>query len=232
MAAFRASLALVAGVLLSACANLTAEAPLFSVADQAGPPPLAEGVWIALGEDCPERNLTRSGRFPKECAPLEIDRTADGAWRVRARADLAAGLTREERQSAEADAERIMRLVIAPAVERQIADAYAPLYVAESAPQTAEEHVSYLLIVPEGELPARSAMVLGGIDCATALRDGPIEGVAERYTERVDAQGNTSRELSGCVASSKAAVREAARRAAIENLATLHDARYAYVGRR
>ncbi len=231
MTILRSAMALALAAALGACANLTAEAPLFSVADQIGPAPLAEGVWIALGEDCPERNLSRR-RFPQQCSPIEIDRLPDGAWRVRYRVDLALGLTREERERAEADAGRIMALIIVPAVERQSADAFAPLYIAESTPQSVEDRVSYFVIIPQGTLPAESILLLSGIGCADALRDGPIASVTEQYAERVDETGAVHRELSGCVASSQAAVREAARRAVIENLATLIDARYARVARR
>lgn len=231
MTILRSAVALALAAALGACANLSAEAPLFSVADQIGPSPLVEGVWIALSENCPERNLSRR-RFPQECSPVEIDRLPDGAWRVRYRVDLAVGMTREERARAEADAARIMRLIIVPAIEHPAPDAYAPLYVAESAPQSAEDHVSYFVIVPQGTLPAESIFVLTGIGCAAALNEGPIEGVTEQYTERVDESGAAHQELSGCVASSQAAVREAARRAVIENLATLFDARYGHVARR
>lgn len=231
MTILRSILALAFAAALGACANLSAEAPLFSATDQIGPAPLMEGVWIALGENCPERNLSRR-RFPQQCSPIEIDRLPDGAWRVRYRIDLAAGLTREERARAEADAARIMRLIIVPAVERQSGDAYAPLYVAESAPQSAEDSVSYFVIVPQGTLPAESIFVLTGIGCAAALREGPIAGVAEQYTERVDELGVAHQDLTGCIASTQAGVREAARRAVIENLATLFDTRYARVTRR
>lgn len=232
MTILRSAVALALAAALGACANLSAEAPLFSVADQTGPAPLAEGVWIALGEDCPERNLLRIRRFPQQCSPIEIDRLPDGAWRVRYRVDLAIGLTREERASAEADAARIMRLIVVPAVERQSSDTYAPLYVAESAPQSADDRVSYYVIVPQGTLPAESILLLSGIGCADALREGPIAGVTEQYTERVDELGVAHQDLTGCVASSQAAVREAARRAVIENLATLFNTRYARVARR
>ncbi|HCK84422.1 MAG TPA: hypothetical protein DHW63_07875 [Hyphomonadaceae bacterium] len=231
MTILRSAVALALAAALGACANLSAEAPLFSVADQIGPSPLVEGVWIALGENCPERNLSRR-RFPQECSPIEIDRLPDGAWRARYRVDLATGLTREERERAEADAARIMRLIVVPAVERQDSEAYAPLYVAESAPQSADDRVSYYVIVPQGTLPAESILLLSGIGCADALREGPIAGVTEQYTERVDELGVAHQDLTGCVASSQAAVREAARRAVIENLATLFNTRYARVARR
>jgi hypothetical protein len=217
---------------LAGCAQLSAEAPLFAVADQVGPPPLSEGVWIAIGEECGEHNARRSGRFPKDCAPIEISRLPDGAWSARYRVDLATGLTREERAEAEAQAARVMHLFIVPAVERRTPEAHAPLYVAEITSSAPEDKVAYAVLAPLGDLPATSMLVIPGIDCADALRDGPIDGVTEQYTERVDETGVTHQDLSGCLAASQAAVRQAARRALIENLATLPEQRYVYVGRR
>lgn len=224
--------ALLLAVALAGCAQLTAEVPLFSPADQIGPPPLSEGVWITIGEDCPERNAHRRGRFPKACAPLEIGRLPDGAWSARYRVDLAYGLTREERAEAETEAARTMHFIVVSAVERRDPDAYAPLYVAEIEPRAPDDKVGYAVIAPLGAMPATSMLVLGGIGCADALRDGPIEGVAEHYTDRVDEAGVTQHELSSCVASSQASVREAARRSLIENIATVWEQRYVYVGRR
>lgn len=215
---------------LAGCAQLSAEAPLFSPADQVGPAPLSEGVWIAIGEECGERNARRGGRFPKECAPIEISRLPDGAWSARYRIDLASGLTREER--AEAEAARVMHLVIVPAVQRRTPEAYSPLYLAEITSSAPEDKVAYAVLAPLGDLPATAMLVIAGIDCADALRDGPIDGVTEQYIERVDETGVTRQDLSGCLASTQAAVRQAARRALIENLATLAEQRYVYVGRR
>lgn len=217
---------------LTGCAQLSAEAPLFSPADMVGPAPLSEGVWIAIGEECGEHNARRGGRFPKACAPLEISRLPDGAWSARYRVDLAYGMTREEREEAEAQAARTMHLVIVPAVERRTPEAYSPLYVAEITSSAPEDKIAYAVLAPLGALPATSMLVLAGIDCADALRDGPIDGVTEQYTESVDEMGVTHQDLSGCLASSQAAVRQAARQALIENIATLTEHRYVYVGRR
>lgn len=224
--------ALLLAVALAGCVQLTAEAPLFSPADQIGPPPLTEGVWITIGEDCPERNARRSGRFPKACTPIELSRLPDGAWSARHRVDLASGLTRQERAEAELEAARTMYLVIVPGVERRSPDAYVPVYVAEIAPSAPDDKVNYAIIAPIGAMPATSMLVLAGIGCADALRDGPIEGVTEQYTDRVDESGVAHHELSSCVASSQASVREAARRVLVEHIATLQEQRYVYVGRR
>lgn len=243
--AFRHSLsALLLAGLLGACASLTSKAPLFSVTDQIGPPPLAEGTWIALGPDCSARNVRRS-RYPKDCSPITIARLPDGAWSVRYRVDLATGLNPEERAQAETETARPLRMTIAPAVERRAPDTFSPLYVAEIVPTAPEEDILYAVIAPVGPLPARSILVLAGIGCSDILRDGPIDGIEAHYREVAaeapalpDRTGAAADEtpaapvLSGCTASTQAAVREAARRALIENAATLADHKYVHVGRR
>ena len=237
----RCALALLA-TLLAGCAELTAEAPLFSADGPNGPPPLTEGVWIGVSEECPASNARRTGRFPEACTPLDIRREADGAWRVQLRVDLIYDLTAAERADAAADAVPF-RLVIAPATERDLADSYAPLYIAEGRRAGADDpEVSYALIAPIGAMPATSAYILGSIGCADILRDGPIVGITPRYTVRTNneqpanSEGpqdigpiETEQVLSGCTATTQAAVREAARRALIENLGEMQETRYVFV---
>ncbi len=202
--------ALIAAAMLTGCAALTANAPLFLPADQVGPAPLAEGVWIQINEHCPERNARRTGRLPRECYPAELRRAADGAW----------SFSFQEHVRMESDASpRALRLVIAPATERQPSDAYVSLYLAEYTPlETSEsQDLHYAVIVPVGTLPAEEFYVVGQIGCSEILRDGPIEGVTETHDE---ATGN----LTGCVAADQAAVREAARRSVIEQLSELLSA--------
>jgi hypothetical protein len=217
--------ALLLAAALAGCANLTAEAPLFAVADQ-GAAPLLEGVWIAISGECPERYLRRARGFPEDCAPVEITRLPDGAWQARPRADLVAGLSREERGEAEAP----LRFVLAPAVERDLAGGFAPIYVAEITPSLDEPKIHYVLLVPHGAMPATTMLGPEVIGCGAALREGPIAGVSETYEERIDENGVTGRSLTGCVASSQAAVREAARRALIENLHAMLERRYVRLG--
>jgi hypothetical protein len=214
---------------LAACAELTAEHPLFAVADQ-GQPPLTEGVWISLGEGCAEYNVRRR-RFPSECAPLDIRRADDGAWRVSARVDLVSDLTARERKDAEEDAANgPYRVILAPAVERDIDEEYAPLYVGELARLHAEDSsVGYAVVAPMGLMPATEMRLMATISCAAILRDGPIEGVTPAYETRVDAEGQSHEELTNCIASNQAAVREAARRAVIENLDEFTERSYVYV---
>lgn len=199
------ALAAIAALSLSACAPLTAEAPLFSPADQIGPPPLLEGTWIFVSEECPMRNARRRGRLPAECRPGELRRLADGAWSFR---------FHDHVQVLEEVAGPFeLRLIIAPAVEQPQPDAYAPLYVIErlwTSPPEENQQPFYTVMVPIGELPAREAFLFGDIYCDGLLRQGPIEGVQPIVDERG--------ELVRCIASSQAAVREAARRYVIENL--------------
>lgn len=222
--------ALLLAAAISACAELTADAPLFTPADQAGAPPLTEGIWIGLAEDCPQRHARARGRFPMACAPLEIRRAEDGAWRARFRIDLVYGLTAQERADA-ADDVGPYRVVIAPAVEREIpGDSYAPLYLGEMRNETADTTtVGYVAIAPMGVMPATSFTLTGPINCEVILRDGPIEGINASYTEEATPDGQVTRTIGACTPMTQAAVREAARRAAIEDLGAMAQGRFVYV---
>ncbi|MGD9981099.1 MAG: hypothetical protein AB7H66_01700 [Hyphomonadaceae bacterium] len=221
--------AIVLAAALAACAELTAETPLFTP-DANSPPPLSEGVWIGIGEGCPEQNLRRR-RFAEECAPLELRRQADGAWRASMRADLVSGSNSHERAHPQTDSSNgPYRVVFAPAVEREIGDGYAPLYLGEVG--SFDEHkpsVGYAIVAPIGVMPATEMRLIASIGCASILRDGPIEGVTPRYETRTDADGAEHQDLTGCVASSQAAVREAVRRALIENVDELSARRFVRV---
>jgi hypothetical protein len=221
MRSWSALVAIVLAIALAGCAHLTAEQPLFSVADQRGPPPIGEGVWITLGEGCAEANThRRRGRFPKDCSPLEIARLADGEWTAQLRPDLIFGMTAEEREEAEAQAAQLERFLVVPAVERALADdEYAPAYIFEYRPESPGQRASYALAVPLSPLPATALAFAPDISCFSALRDGPIDGVREEFEERVDEAGETRRELTGCVAAHQRAVREAARRVIVEDAA-------------
>jgi hypothetical protein len=214
---------------LGACAELTAERPLFSVSDQ-GPPPLTDGVWIALNEECPEYNMRRQ-RFPKECLPLDIRRESDGAWRVAVRIDLVSNLNASERAEADEDASNgPYRLILAPAVERDTGEGFAPLYVGELDQLRNEgDSVTYAVVAPIGAMPATEMRLLAMIGCDDILREGPIEGIRPEYETRIDDEGVPHQNLRGCSASNQAAVREAVRRSVIENLDDLTKQRFVLV---
>jgi hypothetical protein len=214
---------------IGGCANLTADRPLFSVADQ-GPPPLTEGIWIALGEECAEHNVRRR-RFPKECIPLEFRREADGAWRIAFRIDLVSNFNSRERAEAELDAANgPYRLILAPAVERETGEGFAPLYVGElDQLRNEDDSVTYAVVAAIGAMPATEMRLLGMIGCDDILRDGPIEGITPDYQTRIDEDGVSHQDLRGCTATSQAAVREAVRRALIENLDEIAKSRFVFV---
>lgn len=226
MHAWRRFAAVAMAAALGACTTLGAERPLFAVSDQRAAP-IEEGVWIAISEDCPEHQLRNRSRYPDDCSPVEIRRAEDGAWLATLRADLIYGLSADEREQAEQqDGPR--RSIIAPAVERALDDAtFAPLYVAESQPAELErERVGYMVIAPVGVLPASEMRVLVVIACDDIVRDGPIDGVTLSYRTFTPEGGTETQEISGCTASSQAAVREAARRMVIENLEELAGTRF------
>jgi hypothetical protein len=206
----RAFIVLMAAAALAGCASLTAEAPLFTPADQIGPAPLMEGVWIQTSEKCPARNARRRGRLPAACVPAELRRVPDGAWvlRVQDHVDL-------DPEDTGDGPPRAYRLIIAPATENRTPETYSPLYLVEYQPLEAAEPVkpAYAVVVPVSEMPAREFRVIGVVSCVAILRDGSIEGVAVTRDERG--------EITSCVASQQRAVREAARRQTIESLGSL-----------
>jgi len=229
---------------LCGCASLDAEHPLFSTADQIGPAPIQEGIWLAVGtDDCPEANAHRRGNWDRQCVPLEIRRAEDGAWQARWRIDLAPRLSAKDR----ADAERygVMRFVLAPATEHPSTDAFSPLYVAEVTQLTADDDSpTYFAIAPIGELPA-TAMLALDVSCYAILRDGPIDGVTVTYTQPISstptqpklrqasdaapAPEAPSSEIESCTAHSQGAVREAVRRELIEDVGRDYGQRFVRV---
>lgn len=179
--------------LISACAPLTAERPLFNPLDQTGPAPLTEGVWTQTG--CTEEEQLN----PDEaCARIELARAPDGAWLYTMGADSGDGDITS------------WRFIIVSALETDRSNEYAPLYVAEYVSLDEDGQPFYAVVAPVGAMPAREVRMVAMIDCDDALRDGPIPGVEEIVGERAFDRI--------CVAANRAAVRVAARRALIENL--------------
>lgn len=184
--------------LLGACAPLTAERSLFSVADQIGPTPLTEGRWVQGGDGCAPGEAASEA---DACVTVDVARDRDGAWLY------------TMRSSADEVADSHWRFIIAPATETARGEDYAPLYLAEYNSLDDETPPFYAVVAPVGVMPAREVRMVTMIDCDDVLREGPIPGVEERNAEEMFERL--------CVASDQAAVREAARRAAIENLALL-----------
>ena len=200
---------------LGACTPLSANHPLFAVADQTGPAPLTEGVWVAINSRC-TRELAATTPLPDDCEPVRLHRNGDGSWQLSA-AKIENGV--EQRDE--------MRLIIVPAVATANAEAYAPLYLVEVSAREADEHSSapadarvYGAFAPIGGLPAREAFFVD-VECDAVLREGPLDGVVSVR----DANGG----LTSCTAENKGAVREAVRRAVIEELSNVDEARIVFV---
>jgi len=201
---------------LGACTPLTSPHPLFELADQTGPAPLAEGVWVGLNHEC-TREMANTSPLPQGCEGATLRRASDGAWTL-----SGPGKDHEGRPQTEN-----LRLIIVAAVARARGDAYAPLYIVELDPSQADPHAGpasqrriYGVIAPIAGAPATEAFFLS-IDCEAILREGPIAGItAER-----DGAGN----LTGCTTQSAEAVRQAARRALIEGISNIDQSRLLFV---
>jgi hypothetical protein len=185
---------------LGACAPLTAQAPLFSLTDQASPPPLREGIWMQTDPACSAETAQRG---EDGCTRIEVARGEDGGWLYTMRSTDESGVTEEN----------AWRFVIASAVETDRGDEYAPLYVAEYVALEEPDRPFYAVLAPVGLMPASEVRMVAMIDCDDALREGPIPGVEEVVGEEAFERL--------CIAGSRQAVREAARRATIENLPVL-----------
>lgn len=207
--------AMAAALALAACTPLTSEHPLFSHADEVGPSPLSEGLWVGIDENC-TREMAARAPPPESCDQFTLRHTASG-WRLSAQDKDDNGAVRTLE----------FPIVVVPAVPTEHADAYAPLYIVEVGQRDADpksdappDQRIYAVVAPIGVLPAQELFVTE-IDCAAILREGPIDGVSERR----GADGA----LSGCVAANQAAVREAARRTVIENLSGIDHNRMVLV---
>lgn len=198
----------------SACAPLTARAPLFAPADQGERAPLAEGVWAQITETCHPEMTAQT--VPRACGQGQIARARDGSWRL--------SLSPPGRAATEAPQTQ-WRFVLAPATDRRAPHDYAPLYVAEYT-SSDDPAIYYAVIVPLGPPPARQLVLIPLIECDDALHDGAIAGV------RLDLDADAK--PLACYASTQRAVRQAARRAVIERLSDMlgpDSIRLVHVGR-
>lgn len=185
----------------SACAPLTAERPLFNPLDQVGPTPLSEGMWTQAIEGCMPGDARREMEEP--CVSIEVARAEDGAWLY---------TMRSEAPGEEAE-QLSWRFIIASALDTPRKEEYAPLYVAEYVSLDEPGQPLYAIVAPVGAMPAREVRMVAMIDCDDALREGPIPGVEEIQGEEAFDRV--------CIATDRGAVRQAARRALIENLSLL-----------
>lgn len=203
-------MAAILAVSLGGCASLTAESPLFARAPDSGPAAFTEGVWVEPSIECKLDALRAGAPIPEDCASLELRHESDDSWTVQ---------TPAAPRPSDPDSEVVLaRGVIASAVERDREGNYAPLYLYERVETAGSEDViRYDVLVPIGPLPAQEMALIFEISCAEVLADGPIAGVREVRDE--------AGELVACVAQSQRAVREAVRRAAIENIGRLEVSR-------
>ncbi|MBL8557351.1 MAG: hypothetical protein JNM47_01410 [Hyphomonadaceae bacterium] len=204
---------MLAVVTLGGCAVLTAPAPLFSPADRDGAFALEEGLWAFRDRDCRVDPL-RSAPNRKSCLDwARIRRLQDGGWIA-------------EPASPEDAGDAPIRFDVFPASTAEPA-ARAPLYVAEGRTEK-DEGMNYAAIVPRenGDRDSRAGTVrrlaLVLIECNVILRDGDRSDIAFQRTDG---------RVTGCVAQSRDAVREAARRSTIAKLATLGDEELIWVRR-
>ena len=196
--------AALAAVLLSACAMLSAEAPLFTPVDQDPAFALAEGLWVAQESDC-KINAQRSNPQQKTCLDwARITRANDGAWIV---------------SSTGGDDDAPLRVVIAAAAPRG-SHLLAPLYVAESVNQKDGE-IGYGALVPRGDLSAGvRRLAVAGVGCDVVTDEAPVDGITVTKEDG---------KVVHCTAKTQAAVREATRRAVIASLADLGDSELVFV---
>ncbi|MES1197011.1 MAG: hypothetical protein ABUL55_00150 [Pseudomonadota bacterium] len=208
--------------LLGACAELSAKAPLFSAADQVEPPALQEGVWTMRAKDMPA--LPECGadvaHMPRACWDVEVRRRPDGLWRIRKR----------ERSKDEDLSDTSWAAAIVPLdVKIDVSGARQAFLIEVHDESSESASVSYFVIAPIGATPAREALLLASLDCDTILRDGPIDGLivehnatAERPPGEPPATpeevARAAQQVTGCVATTGAVAREAARRALIAHL--------------
>ena len=75
------TLGVMAALAVSACASLTAEAPLFTAADAAEPSPLVEGVWVEVTDRCSLAIVQAPELLPDACMSFDVRRTAAG-WEI------------------------------------------------------------------------------------------------------------------------------------------------------
>lgn len=200
--------------LLAGCAVLTAPAPLFSAADRDPAFALEEGLWAFRDDDC-RVDPARSAPNRKSCLDwARIRRLDDGGW-------IAEPASPEDADDAPARFDVYPATIAAPG-------ARAPVYVAEGRTEK-DEVVNYAAVIPRAAASdgdtrpgAVRRVVVIALECSAITREGAI---ADIIVEHKDGS------VSGCVAKTKDAVREAARRAVVAGAKTLGDEEIVWVRR-
>jgi hypothetical protein len=195
-----------AGLALAACSPLTAEAPLFSPADQDAALVIAQGLWVGRDADC-KVNPAHSRPERKSCLDwARITREADGRWLLTFVPD---------------DEDGPMRVVLAPASARG-SRTIAPLYIAEGV-NTKTGAIAYAGFVARGERDVDGAVrrfAIAPVTCDIVESAGGVTGVAMvREDDRIVR----------CVAASQEAAKEATRLAAIDALPILGENELVFV---
>lgn len=205
----RSLFAALAALSLSACTMLSAEAPLFSAADQAAEFAPPEGLWAI--RDNPDCKVKPARSRPERDTCLDwyrVKRAEDGTWRV-------TSLSNDDPEE--------MRVVVVRASPGRHDEPLASLYVGEFV-NAAGDDISYFVLVPRGgaEQPL-SRIAAAGVECFVTHGEwGEVPGIVLRREDD---------KVVGCTAQTKDGVREAARRAAIAALPTLSDQELVFVRR-
>lgn len=188
-----------AGLALSGCTVLTAPAPLFTSGDADAAFRLEEGLWAFRDSDC-RADPARSSPTRKSCLDwARVRKLDDGSWIA------------EPAKPEDAD-DAPLRFGVYPATVAAPGGA-SSVYVAEGRSEK-DPGPNYAALIPrtaragdgDGGSDNVRRLVLIALECSAITRDGPIPDIT---IETKDGR------ISGCVAKTKDAVREAARRAVI-----------------
>lgn len=184
--------------LASACSPLTAEAPLFSPADQDGQFTLAQGWWVGADPDC-KVNPARSRPERKTCLEwARIVREADGRWLL----SMAPGEGDDD--------DGPLRVVLVPAVVSRVGP--APLYLAE-ATNTKTGVIMFGGVIARGARGPDNTVrrfALAPVTCDVVEATGGVPGV--------ELVRNEEGRVTSCIARTKDGALETTRRAALDAL--------------
>lgn len=198
--------ALVFPFALGACTLLEAEAPLFTVADQAPEFAAPEGLWAAVDESCAADPAVQQPGDGSCLEWMRVGRTPEGAW------------TLDEPGGNPDETIRALVMAAAPVGRAGV----APLYVVEAV-AVAKDEINYAALAPREVRDGRvTSFVAHPVSCGVAAGDwGALDGIV--VTRGADGR------IVRCVAQAKPAVIEAARRTAIEALPKIEEGALVFV---